>query len=886
MFGRELDEVEAGLRLFVILVIGLLLPAIACPQGQPSPSSDIPAQYRQFFKKYKKDGRSLPTSILAAQGIDDHKIGRSYALVAGISHYPHLPSDKQLLQPAQVDVDRLVDFLENHEYFDEIVVLENDDVTLDNLNYFLGEYFPDRMAGDEPNSRFLFAFSGHGFDYGNDSYLLASSASTMEDRHNSIDLLQLKVAVEKSVAKALNVLVLVNSCQGGAFLDKVPFGEKPSVFPKIGAHAITAGAKGQFTYAAGGAGRGSYFFEEVLRALNGDSNPSSDGFLSHDQLYSIVRREVQQDTKGYQEPLIGDIEPYPNQGSGGGFFFVVPKGNARATATPVQDDDCLGALQLDYYDYALANSLQDDFLRSLDQDSWQRLKTVGVANSVLFREGKSFLGGNFFLTDDYVNFDQKRSEHLRNVFYSRSRDQALSILQQTVATREYHAYNSCMQGLLKPFPLFNIWATRETLDEIDLTIGYSGQNDLKMSVKGTIEGGKAVGAPHGSLWDSAPTWSTAKREHHFVINRDPHVAQTTVTVTIANVTSMPFVKTFKRADAVLVTTYSGSAELPAPTKRRLDGRTPDNNENRGHCPNEVGHHDGKYCTSRTTLTLTTTAPHLFKNANIDCAGGGCPWGAAGPATISADGLTASGYVDNWGSSITATLTADEYETISASQCGADSAVPVTRQKPVLIGIRKECLPLALIRWTVLPDMSYGLFHFGEKEPTGGQVTMNGAVVQSDTALFASYGLKSAEAKKTVSFPNSVWKDPATGLLWADTDNGSNINWNEANEFCSNQLKIGDYFGWRLPDINELKSLYDESFDHPYIYSGDSYNGFTDGAHLQNHVKAGVQLNSCCAWSSTSYNSNEAFYLRFQSGEEIHYPRQNRGVVRAICVQRP
>src|SRR5580704_14862837 len=99
MFVRELAQIRASLQLLAILVIGLFLPAMAYPQDQPGPASGIPQQYRQYFKKYKKDGRSLPTSILAARGIDDHKIGRSYALVAGISHYPQLPSGKQLLQP-------------------------------------------------------------------------------------------------------------------------------------------------------------------------------------------------------------------------------------------------------------------------------------------------------------------------------------------------------------------------------------------------------------------------------------------------------------------------------------------------------------------------------------------------------------------------------------------------------------------------------------------------------------------------------------------------------------------------------------------------------------------------------------------------------------------
>ena len=131
----------------------------------------------------------MPKDLLSVHGIEDQQLGRSYALIAGISHYPNLPKDKKLLAPAKVDVDSLVKFLEDHEYFDEIVVLEDGDVTLENFNYFLGIYFPDRMSADQ-NSRFLFAYSGHGFDVGTDSYLLTSSAKEMDDRSNSIKYLR------------------------------------------------------------------------------------------------------------------------------------------------------------------------------------------------------------------------------------------------------------------------------------------------------------------------------------------------------------------------------------------------------------------------------------------------------------------------------------------------------------------------------------------------------------------------------------------------------------------------------------------------------------------------------------------------------------------------
>ncbi|MFP5237877.1 MAG: DUF1566 domain-containing protein [Acidobacteriota bacterium] len=44
---------------------------------------------------------------------------------------------------------------------------------------------------------------------------------------------------------------------------------------------------------------------------------------------------------------------------------------------------------------------------------------------------------------------------------------------------------------------------------------------------------------------------------------------------------------------------------------------------------------------------------------------------------------------------------------------------------------------------------------------------------------------------------STWTDPATGLMWAARDNGSDVNWNQAKEYCSKLRLAGDR-DWRLP----------------------------------------------------------------------------------------
>jgi len=55
---------------------------------------------------------------------------------------------------------------------------------------------------------------------------------------------------------------------------------------------------------------------------------------------------------------------------------------------------------------------------------------------------------------------------------------------------------------------------------------------------------------------------------------------------------------------------------------------------------------------------------------------------------------------------------------------------------------------------------------------------------------------------------TVW-DQRTNLLWAARDNGANITWQEAKDYCDS-YNVGGYSGWRMPTKDELKGLYDRT----------------------------------------------------------------------------
>jgi serine/threonine protein kinase len=112
----------------------------------------------------------------------------------------------------------------------------------------------------------------------------------------------------------------------------------------------------------------------------------------------------------------------------------------------------------------------------------------------------------------------------------------------------------------------------------------------------------------------------------------------------------------------------------------------------------------------------------------------------------------------------------------------------------------------------------------------------------------------------------VWTDPATGLTWAKKDNGSNVGWQQATDYCHN-LQLADHSDWRLPTIDELAVIYNETQN-------------VDGRH----VKGGIQMTGWWGWSNTAGNtSEEAWGFNFGDGLRVSVRLGASGDGRALCV---
>ncbi len=91
-------------------------------------------------------------------------------------------------------------------------------------------------------------------------------------------------------------------------------------------------------------------------------------------------------------------------------------------------------------------------------------------------------------------------------------------------------------------------------------------------------------------------------------------------------------------------------------------------------------------------------------------------------------------------------------------------------------------------------------------------------------------------------------DIVNGLMWQQSDDGTNRNWQEADQYC-NSLGLGEYDDWRLPSVHELESITDSGVFNP------SFN---------NQAFCGT---SSFYWSGTSLvdNPDNAWPLSFDAG---------------------
>jgi hypothetical protein len=130
-----------------------------------------------------------------------------------------------------------------------------------------------------------------------------------------------------------------------------------------------------------------------------------------------------------------------------------------------------------------------------------------------------------------------------------------------------------------------------------------------------------------------------------------------------------------------------------------------------------------------------------------------------------------------------------------------------------------------------------------------------------------------------------WSDPSSGLMWTAKDNGNDVTWGNAVKYCRN-LSVAGYSDWRLPSIDELQGIYDDTgFAAPHSRGSI--------LALAGKAKGGLLLTGAREWSSTrvlddrGHNTGIAWQYDFPHGSRWRYdPLGYKRSLRALCVRHP
>lgn len=114
-----------------------------------------------------------------------------------------------------------------------------------------------------------------------------------------------------------------------------------------------------------------------------------------------------------------------------------------------------------------------------------------------------------------------------------------------------------------------------------------------------------------------------------------------------------------------------------------------------------------------------------------------------------------------------------------------------------------------------------------------------------SAFAQTFAAEDVPGERFQAMGDNIVYDSYTGLMWASRDNGKDIDWYEAEKYCK-EFEAGGYDDWRLPDMEELATLYTKGEQNK------------DGFYIIEQIK----ITNCCMWSSdTNMGGSEIFSYR-------------------------
>jgi tetratricopeptide (TPR) repeat protein len=238
----------------------------------------------------------------------EEKPGKTFALVVGISKYPHLKSEEQL-QFAHRDAAVFADFLRSPRGGalpeEQIRTLTNEQATTAATRNSIASFLRARAGKQDTVILFIAA---HGVVDSRGAYVVTYDSNVEDLQTTALPMLEVQRLFEEEFAHVGRVLLYVDVCRAGAigtirhnaigrFVDLLLAGEAAETL------GLLASRPGEVSVEherfGGGHGAFSYF---LLRGLNGDADENRNGEIDAGELIEYVRAKVREATRNRQTP--------------------------------------------------------------------------------------------------------------------------------------------------------------------------------------------------------------------------------------------------------------------------------------------------------------------------------------------------------------------------------------------------------------------------------------------------------------------------------------------------------------------------------------------------------------------------------------------------------
>jgi tetratricopeptide (TPR) repeat protein/uncharacterized caspase-like protein len=247
----------------------------------------------------------LLTPVCLAQS--ENQSAKTWAVVIGISKYPKLPDNQQLLY-ADKDATAFAAAIKKVSG-DNVRLLVNQDATAEAIKEAIGNWLASSATEDDTVAIY---FSGHGIAESqySESYLLAYDSDAKFPYATGVSLRELSYAISRRV-KANRVLIIADAVRR-EFFDAEIVGDTPSKIFTTSFNQLSQWRTGIATLLANSAGEYSregqkwdshgVFTKHLLDAINNGVDLNADRTSDADEIFTSLSARVAKDTSRKQRP--------------------------------------------------------------------------------------------------------------------------------------------------------------------------------------------------------------------------------------------------------------------------------------------------------------------------------------------------------------------------------------------------------------------------------------------------------------------------------------------------------------------------------------------------------------------------------------------------------